>query len=72
MLGITPESFAYPYGDLGPETLGLVAKAGFARAYSTRPDLNFMGTSPLLIPRFGCGNWDGAAFERHLRREWLP
>ena len=72
MLGFTPDSFAYPYGDLGPQTPDLVAKAGFARACSTRPDLNFIGTSPLLIPRFGCGNWDGAAFERHLRREWLP
>lgn len=72
MLGYTPDSFAYPYGDLGPQTPDLVAKAGFARACSTRPDLNFTGTSPLLIPRFGSGNWNGAAFERHLRREWLP
>jgi peptidoglycan/xylan/chitin deacetylase (PgdA/CDA1 family) len=72
MLGFTPDSFAYPYGDFGPQTPDLVTKAGFARACSTRPDLNFAGTSPLLIPRFGCGNWDGAAFERHLRREWLP
>jgi peptidoglycan/xylan/chitin deacetylase (PgdA/CDA1 family) len=72
MLGFTPDSFAYPYGDLASETPDLVAKAGFARACSTRPDLNFTGTSPLLIPRFGCGNWDGAGFERHLRREWLP
>lgn len=70
MLGITPESFAYPYGDFGRQTPDLVAEAGFARACSTQPDLNF-GTDPLLIPRFGCNNWDGTAFERHLRREWL-
>jgi peptidoglycan/xylan/chitin deacetylase (PgdA/CDA1 family) len=72
MLGFTPESFAYPYGDYTPETPALVAQAGFKRAYSTHPDLNFRGTNPYLIPRFGCDNWTGTAFERHLRRVCLP
>ncbi len=72
MLGFTPESFAYPYGDYGPETPALVAQAGFKRAYSTHPELNFTGTNPLLIPRFGCDNWNGIEFERHLRRVCLP
>jgi peptidoglycan/xylan/chitin deacetylase (PgdA/CDA1 family) len=72
MLGFTPESFAYPYGDYGRETPALVAEAGFKRAYSTHPDLNFGGTDPYLIPRFGCGDWNGIDFERHIRRVCLP
>jgi peptidoglycan/xylan/chitin deacetylase (PgdA/CDA1 family) len=72
MLGFTPESFAYPYGDYSPETRALVAEAGFKRAYSTYPDLNFSGTDAYLIPRFGCNNWNGIDFERHIRRVCLP
>jgi peptidoglycan/xylan/chitin deacetylase (PgdA/CDA1 family) len=71
MLGFSPASFAYPYGDVGLETPALVAKAGFARAYSTVPDLDFAGTDRLLIPRFGVIDWNGESFERHLRREWF-
>jgi peptidoglycan/xylan/chitin deacetylase (PgdA/CDA1 family) len=72
LLGMTPTSFAYPYGEFAAETPALVAKAGFTRAYSTQPELNFVGDNAMLIPRFGVGRWDGEAFERHLRREWLP
>jgi peptidoglycan/xylan/chitin deacetylase (PgdA/CDA1 family) len=72
MLDFSPSSFAYPYGDFGAETPGIVANAGFVRAYSTRQELNFLGTDPLLIPRFGVADWPGKSFERQLRREWFP
>jgi peptidoglycan/xylan/chitin deacetylase (PgdA/CDA1 family) len=70
--GVEPHSFAYPYGEFGVITPGLVAEAGFERACSTDQELMWEGRDPYRIPRFTALDWGGDGFERQLRQEWLP
>jgi peptidoglycan/xylan/chitin deacetylase (PgdA/CDA1 family) len=50
-LGRDCEHFAYPYGDLGPETPELVERAGFTLACSTRSGFNSQDRNPFLLHR---------------------
>jgi len=72
LTGRVPSSFAYPYGALDSGAPALVAACGFQRGCSTEPDAWWQGGNPLLMPRFGVGDWDGARFARMLRWAWLP
>jgi peptidoglycan/xylan/chitin deacetylase (PgdA/CDA1 family) len=59
-------SFAYPYGDYGRETPGLVKEAGFARACTITPRHFRSSDDPFLLPRFAVFDWDGDEFERRF------
>jgi peptidoglycan/xylan/chitin deacetylase (PgdA/CDA1 family) len=72
LVGETPRLFAYPYGDLDPETVDVVRAAGYTMACSTREDLVWQGDDPILLPRIAVGNWSGDAFRRRLAWYWLP
>jgi peptidoglycan/xylan/chitin deacetylase (PgdA/CDA1 family) len=50
-IGTGCRHFAYPYGDFGSETPGLVAQAGFTLACSTRSGFNTRGRNPFLLHR---------------------
>lgn len=72
MTGTRPESFAYPFGDMAPETAAMARNAGYARACSQRADLVWQDTDPHQLPRIGMLDRDASGFARHVRREWLP
>ena len=44
--------FAYPYGEMNPMIRELVAEAGFARAWSTEPQVITPEADPFALPRF--------------------
>lgn len=71
LLGRTPTSFAYPYGELNATARDVVAECGFARACTSNADLAWAGGDALLLPRFVAPNLGGEAFERQLRGSWL-
>lgn len=60
-------SFAYPYGDYGPEAPGLVKEAGYSCACTITPGHVRSGNNPFLLPRFAVANWNGDEFERQFR-----
>lgn len=70
--GRLPTSFAYPHGDYDAATPTIVARAGFTRACSSEQDLVWETGDPFLMPRCSVLDGDGDAFQRRLRREWLP
>lgn len=71
LTGITPTSFAYPYGEVGDEAPRLVQQAGFALACSTVEELVWPGRDRFLLPRVSVNDLDATRFERWLRRNWL-
>jgi peptidoglycan/xylan/chitin deacetylase (PgdA/CDA1 family) len=68
LLGRPVTSFAYPYGQVSPETVAVVRQAGFERACTTRPGAVEAGTGPLELPRFAAQDWTGDEFARRLAR----
>jgi hypothetical protein len=64
-------SFAYSYGDYGPETLRLVAASGFARACTSMRAPVWDDSDPLQLPRVVVGDWTGATFVRRIAKEFL-
>jgi peptidoglycan/xylan/chitin deacetylase (PgdA/CDA1 family) len=52
LLGRPVTSFAYPYGEAGPETVRAVRAAGLETAVTLRPAPVVAGADPLLLPRF--------------------
>lgn len=68
LTGVEPRSFAYPYGNLDPESQRLVEQAGFLCA--CRADGWFVRrrTSRFALPRIFVGNWDSARLARQLGR----
>ena len=62
------ESFAYPYGTAAPDTVALVAEAGFSRACTTSAGTVPRGGDPLRLPRFTVEDWDGGEFLQQLTR----
>lgn len=80
LLGAPVRTFAYPNGrpheDYGPQTVALVAEAGFEAACTTARGTANASTSPLEIPRFT--PWDrsrlrfGLRLARHARDTARP
>ncbi|MCM1984685.1 polysaccharide deacetylase family protein [Lyngbya confervoides] len=66
----TVASFAYPFGNFVPETVPLVAEAGFTQACSTVDETVWGNSKALELPRFEVQNWSGPDFSRKLAR-WL-
>ncbi len=60
------ESFAYPYGTAAPNTVRLVAEAGFRCACTTAPGALAPDGDPFRVPRFTVEDWDGDQFLRRL------
>jgi peptidoglycan/xylan/chitin deacetylase (PgdA/CDA1 family) len=71
LTGRRPATFAYPYGDLDDESVGLVAEAGYALACATHEDLVWPDAHPLRLPRLAVGNWSPRQFRLRLTRYWL-
>ncbi len=68
LLGRSVESFSYPYGIYGAETVAIASQAGFLGACSTRGS-TVRGTDHILeLPRVGAENCDGDVFAAHLKR----
>lgn len=63
-------SFSFPYGSRGPQSVGLVAKAGFSRACISGGQAVRRQTDPLALPRFTVGDWTGEEFAARLAG-WL-
>ncbi|MGH6689746.1 MAG: polysaccharide deacetylase family protein [Gammaproteobacteria bacterium] len=63
-------SFAYPYGDHGPETPSIVRQAGFSLACTTRHAAVRLGSDPFRLPRVWVGDWSAKEFAARLR-QWL-
>jgi peptidoglycan/xylan/chitin deacetylase (PgdA/CDA1 family) len=72
LAGVTPQSFAYPHGDLDDRTAALVARAGFSVAVVAQPGLVWPGADRFRLRRCAVDDVGGEAFERRLRTEWLP
>lgn len=59
-------SFAYPYGDHGPQTPELVRMAGFTAACVTMAGPLHRGTDSFRLPRIPMQDWSGAELARRL------
>ncbi|PYQ23654.1 MAG: hypothetical protein DMF81_07985 [Acidobacteria bacterium] len=68
VLGRAVTSFAYPFGDVCPDTADLVREAGFEAAASCDEGLVHPGTDPLRLPRFEVKGGGGLPFAAWLRR----
>jgi peptidoglycan/xylan/chitin deacetylase (PgdA/CDA1 family) len=66
IIGRRVETFSYPYGNFSAETIGIVAKAGFMAALTIKDNAVKVGANPLILGRFGVGNWDGDRFKHRL------
>lgn len=67
VVGCEIKSFAYPYGRFGPDTPGVVAKAGFSAACTTMERVAVGAIDHYRFPRILVRNWDGDAFARVIR-----
>ena len=67
MTGRWPTTFAYPFGDYGPETVELVREAGFAAACTTDPEGVTPGLEVLALPRLQVLDWSADELGRQLR-----
>lgn len=68
LLGRPVAAFAYPYGELGPETIAAVRQAGYAAAVTTQPALVRAGADPLQLGRLEIGECDTEALTALLER----
>jgi peptidoglycan/xylan/chitin deacetylase (PgdA/CDA1 family) len=68
LLGCPVSSFAYPYGNYTPETIGLVQEAGFACACTTVKETVWRHTDCFQLPRVQVEDWNGDEFEKRLLR----
>jgi peptidoglycan/xylan/chitin deacetylase (PgdA/CDA1 family) len=66
LVGQAPTGFAYPYGDMGGDTAGLVKRAGFKYACSTILGAVTPETNPFVLPRVSVHNWSGQELIRVL------
>lgn len=57
LLGSTPSTFAYPFGDYSDVTVDVVRDAGFAVAVTTDADVVRKGADRLRLPRLQVGDW---------------
>ncbi len=72
IVGRSPTSFAYPYGEFDSTSADAVKKAGFTRACSVAHDLVWPEWDAFQMPRFAVPDMDGESFAARLRWEWLP
>jgi peptidoglycan/xylan/chitin deacetylase (PgdA/CDA1 family) len=63
-------AFAYPFGELGQGTPGLVKDAGFELACTVEPGKVVPTTDPFLIPRYEVHDWGEQEFTDRVRH-WL-
>ena len=61
-------SFSYPYGNLSQQTVGIVRKAGFSCACSTRAGAVSLSSERFQLPRVEVQDWDGDEFAGQLSR----
>jgi peptidoglycan/xylan/chitin deacetylase (PgdA/CDA1 family) len=61
-------SFSYPYGNLSEQTVGIVRRAGFSCACSTRADAVRLSSERFRLPRVEVQDWDGDEFAGRLSR----
>ena len=66
MTGRAVESFAYPYGRIGPTSRAEVAAAGYGIGVCSVRGLVTPASDPLLLPRVQVPDIDGRAFGRML------
>ncbi len=70
IVGLSVESFAYPHGtraDYTPETVAIVAEAGFQRACIAEGQAVPSSASRFELPRLMVENWDADELERSVR-----
>ena len=65
LTGARPRTFAYPFGDVDPESEAFVAEAGFTCACTVEPRAVAPDDDPFALPRVKVGNWTS----RQLREE---
>jgi peptidoglycan/xylan/chitin deacetylase (PgdA/CDA1 family) len=68
LVGGPVTAFAYPFGDFGPETPGLVREAGYDSACIADPGCVWAGTDPYVLPRLAALDWTAAELRRELER----
>jgi peptidoglycan/xylan/chitin deacetylase (PgdA/CDA1 family) len=66
ILGISVETFSYPYGNFTPETVEIVEAAGFEGALTTEENVVEVGKNFFRLGRFGVGDWNGDRFKHKL------
>ena len=66
LLGRPVTGFAYPFGDYGPVTIGLVREAGFEWACTTETGGINRRTDPFRIPRLAVEDCDGVELARRV------
>ena len=73
-LGTSLKTFCYPFGSLNEKTAGLLQRAGFRGACTTRSGLAKPHADPFLLPRVKIGYRDGVygLLYRMLVRPSLP
>jgi peptidoglycan/xylan/chitin deacetylase (PgdA/CDA1 family) len=67
MTGRLPTTFAYPFGDYDPRTVGLVRQAGFEAACTTDAEGVTSGRNVLVLPRLQVLDWSADELARQLR-----
>lgn len=66
LLGRRVPMFAYPFGDFGPETPGMVRETGYDGACIADPGAVWTDTDPFQLPRVAVLDWDAAEFGRQI------
>lgn len=69
-LGMPITSFAYPYGgptDFTAETVAIVERLKFERAFATTQGVVGAGIGPFSLPRLHVHDWDGEELVRQVR-----
>jgi peptidoglycan/xylan/chitin deacetylase (PgdA/CDA1 family) len=67
MTGRLPTTFAYPFGDYGRRTVGLVREAGFEAGCTTDAEAVTPGHDVLALPRLRVLDWSAEELGRQLR-----
>ena len=62
--------FAYPNGNIGSETRGILSKLGFTRAFTCEHACIDRDEHVFDIPRSAVLNWDYSQIERRFRGMW--
>jgi peptidoglycan/xylan/chitin deacetylase (PgdA/CDA1 family) len=70
LIGREIKTFSYPNGSAPEHARAVVRRAGFLCACASFPDVVSVRSARDHLPRFWIPDWDGARFERWLRR-WL-
>lgn len=66
------DTFAYPHGSAGRETVRLVRASGFRLACLADSGSVRRGVNPLRVPRMWIDNWTAEEFRRQVQRYLTP